>query len=111
MDVSPVLLHSEIIGKRAIINALHPIVSSETGGSADSIGPAIVILRGRIGPHETEAIESAVRQDTEPLSGTDLARGSVNVGQSVVTSDTVRRNLGTNHGSLGTGSLIETAPK
>ena len=111
MDVAPVLLHTEIISERTIVNTLYPIVSSKTGGSAHSVRPTFIILGNSPGTHQTKAVEGAVGEDAEPIAWTDLSRGRIDIGESVIASYTVRGYLRSDSGGFRPGDFVETTPK
>ena len=111
VDIAPVLLNSKIIGERTVINSLYPIVASKAGRGAHCVGPSLVVLGNCVGSHEAEAVQRTVGKYAEPGPRTDLVGGSVDVGKSVVASNSVRGYFGTDHGRLCPSGFVEAAPE
>ena len=89
MDIAELLLHTRIICEVAIVNAFHPVVSTHAGRYVHCIRPTVVKLAGSICSHKAEAVEGAICQRAEAPACADYRRHSVDVGHTVVASESI----------------------
>ena len=105
------LADAGIEGEVAVIHTLNPVVSAESGGSVEGIGPAVVQLAGGVARHQAEAVEGGVGEDGEPPAGADGGRDGADVGDTVVPAHAEVRRLEAEGGVLGAHCLIQAAPQ
>ena len=109
--VVELLLHGGVVGERAVVHTLHPVVSAQTGRHVERVGPAVVTGTGSVGHHQAQPVQLAVGEHAPPPSLADGKGVDRNVGQAVIPADTVVRNLRAVHGILGAGGLVKAAPQ
>ena len=105
------LLHGSVVAERAVENTLYPVISAKPRRCAESVGPAVVQLSGSVGQHQAEPVQSAVGQHASSPACADGRGHRHDVREAVVAAESEIGDLGSVHGLLASGGLVETAPE
>ena len=111
MGVAELLVSGRVPCKGTVIDSVDPVVSTQTGGNVESIGPAVIKRTGSIGAHQAQAIEGAVGQYAPAPSLTDIGSVGEDVGQAVVATESEVGHLGAVDRFLRAHGLVEAAPQ
>ena len=109
--VVDLLLSSEIICERTVVNTFHPVISTKTGRNVGSKRPAVVEFAGSIVGHKAETVESRVGEYAESPARTYRCRICKYVGDTVISSEGIIRRFHAYGVLLCAGGLVETAPE